>query len=296
VKKPRYAALGVLAAVVWFGLAPRVSAEDVLQEVRDLYASAAYEAALTTIATLEDSASRPEIDQYRVLCLVALGRSGEAERAVEQLLTKNPLYRPLASDTPPRIQDLFTGVRRRLGPSIARKMYLDGKGAFERKDRETAVRIFEELARVSDDRDLRDDPTIGEIRLLVGGFLTLSKALNSAEPVDRAEPIIPVSPVSVQASAAATTVTSPPVAIQEDLPAWKPIDSASRTTEFRGALRVSITATGTVASAELVRPVHPVYDQLLLRAAKAWNYEPGRVNGQAVPSERIVNVVLKPRR
>ena len=41
--------------------------------------------------------------------------------------------------------------------------------------------------------------------------------------------------------------------------------------------------------------VHPAYDRLLLQAAREWTYQPARANGAAVPSEKVVQVVLKPR-
>jgi TonB family protein len=292
-KNARRAAAGVLVMVVCFGLAPRLRAQELLQRVHDLYASAAYEAALTAVSGL--NGSKPEIDQYRILCLVALGRMDAAERAVEQLLKQHPLYRPLAADTPPRIQELFTTVRRHLGPSLVQAMYLDGKNAFDAKDRAIAVRIFEELARVTDDRDLQDSPVIGEMRVLAEGFLTLSKALPSNELDDTVGTIPAVAPITIPGPAAPATVASAPVPIREELPIWTPRDEIGRRLEFRGAVRVSITASGTVESAELVRSIHPAYDELLRRAAKTWTYYPGRINGQAVPSERTITVVLKPK-
>jgi TonB family protein len=283
----------VLVTAVCFGLPPRLTAQELLQRVQDLYASASYEAALTAVSGLHGST--PEVEQYRVLCLVALGRMEAADRAVEQLLKQHPLYRPLAADTPPRIQELFTTVRRRLAPSLAQAMYLDGKNAFDAKDRATAVRIFEELARVTGDRDLQESPAIGEMRLLAEGFLTLSKALPSNELGDTVGMLPAAAPIAVPDPAAAATVATAPVPIREELPAWAPRDEIGRRLEFRGAIRVSITANGTVQSAELVRPVHPAYDELLRRAAKSWTYYPGRVNGQAVSSERTITVVLKPK-
>jgi TonB family protein len=295
-KSVRPAAIGLLAMVIGVALAPRLRAQELAQRVEDLYASAAYEAALTAAASLNSAQATPEIEQYRVLCLVALGRMDAAERAVEQLLTRHPLYRPLAADTPPRIQELFTDVRRRLGPSVARAMYLEGKSAFDRKERAEAVRIFEELARVTDDRDLRGDPAIGEMRVLAEGFLTLSHALPSTDVEDLVEAIPAAAPITVPGSA----VTAPPVAtapipIREELPPWAPHDELGRRLEFRGAVRVSISASGTVNTADVIRSVHPAYDELLRRAAKDWTYSPARVNGVAVPSERVITVILKPR-
>jgi TonB family protein len=291
-KNSSRAAVGGLVLVVCFGFAPRVGAQELLQRVQDLYASASYEAALTAVSSVNDSNPNPEIEQYRVLCLVALGRTEAAERAIERVLTQHPLYRPGAADTPPKIQELYTTVRRRLVPSLARTMYVDGKSAFDRKDRTAAVRIFGELARITDDRDLRDDPALAEMKVLANGFLTLSNALPSNDLDFKTIPA--AAPITIP-EAAAAPVVSAPVPIREELPVWAPKDELGRTMEFRGAVRVSISARGTVESAEVVRSVHPAYDELLKQAAKSWTYYPGRVNGQAVPSERVITVVLKPR-
>src|SRR4029453_5740164 len=95
--------------------APRVAAQDSLQAVKELYASAAYEDALTAVGKI-DSPSEPnvEAEQYRVFFLVAFGRMEEAARVVESVLTLQPEYRPNSADASPRIQALFSQVRRRM--------------------------------------------------------------------------------------------------------------------------------------------------------------------------------------
>ena len=68
----------------------RAAAQDSLDPVRSLYASAEYEEALAAIGNLKsnvDLAGVVEIDRYRALCLIALGRSAEADRAIETTVT-----------------------------------------------------------------------------------------------------------------------------------------------------------------------------------------------------------------
>ncbi len=287
-----YHAVRAIAIALGVTVTLRAQAEDPLERVRNLYSSAAYEAALSAAANIDDSAAALEVAHYRILCLVALGRTADAEQAIEGVLSKQPLYRPEAVDTPPRIQELFASVRRRVGPSIAKTMYVDGKDAFERKDRAVAVHTFEALVRVTDDADLRDDPSVAEIRVLAGGFLTLSKALPAAEE-PHAVAAAPVEPVSPRAPVAAAPRVQPPVPIREDLPMWAPAERAARRFAFDGAVRVSIGVDGTVSSVELLKSIHPSYDGILLRAAEKWKYQPGRVNGTPVPSERIVKIHFK---
>jgi hypothetical protein len=47
-------------------------------------------------------------------------------------------------------------------------------------------------------------------------------------------------------------------------------------------------------SAEIVRSLHPAYDQLLLRAAREWLYHPGKRDGVDIASEKTVEVSLLP--
>jgi len=85
-----------------------------------------------------------------------------------------------------------------------------------------------------------------------------------------------------------------PTPINQNLPPWNPPPGTSAA-ELRGSIRVEIDTTGRVSSSQIVTPTHPVYDALLLAASKKWTYQPALSNGVAVPSERLVNIVLKPR-
>src|SRR3954470_17033814 len=82
-------AFAILAA----GVAP--DAQDRFKTATDLYASAAYEEALSVLTQLHDAApsSIPaeQIGQYRAFCLFALGRSTEAQAVAAALIESNPL-------------------------------------------------------------------------------------------------------------------------------------------------------------------------------------------------------------
>ena len=266
--------------------APGLSAQDIMQSVKDLYASAAYEDALSAVGKIDTSAtSNLDAEQYRVFCLVALGRMDEADQAVEALLMAHPEYRPDAAQASPRIQSLFTQVRRRVGPALVKRMYQQGRAAMERKDRDEAVAQFEAMLRVANDAEVRTDTTIAELRELGAGFLELSKTL-PAKPKA-------ADPTPVNATPPRASVVVPPTVIQQRLPPWVP-DPVSRATEFHGAVRVQISAEGKVVSAEILKSVHPGYDQALLHAAKSWLYEPAKKDGTPIASEKTVEVSVKP--
>ncbi len=254
-----------------------------------MYASAAYEDALALATRLDTGEAAPDVEPYRVFCLVALGKLEEAERAAEAVIRLRPRYRPEPSEVSPRIQDLFSKARRKLGPSIVKSMYIDAKAALDRKDRDAAIAGFEEMLRVADDPDVKDESTISELRLLGSGFLDLSRALSMVAAAAAPAPAPPVPQPPVR------SVVVPPVALREALPPWMPTDATSRFAEYRGAVRVEIDADGKVSAAEMLVPVHPSYDRLLLQSTRDWSYQPARANGVPVPSEKVVQVVLKPR-
>ena len=81
------------------------------------------------------------------------------------------------------------------------------------------------------------DASVSELKELGSGFLELSKAL-PAKPK-------PADPAPANTVAARPSVIVPPTAIQQRLPPWMP-DPVSRATEFRGAVRVQISAEGKV--------------------------------------------------
>jgi hypothetical protein len=274
--------------------------QESLQQVKALYASAAYEDALSMVGRLQATGRKPEFEQYRVYCLVALGRTAEAEKAIASVVVENPSFVPDAEETSPRIQEMFQRIRRGLVPEIAQRMYMEARTAWNRKDTSAACEQFTSLVQLIDttlaagtDGTTGSDngePMLSELKLLATGFLDLSRAL-SAPPVRAVEPVpsLPRAPV-----ASAPMQITPAVPVKQDLPVWVPTDQATRR-EFRGAIRVYINETGAVTRAEVSQVVHPAYDRQLLLAAKTWTYQPALKDGVPMASEKVIEVVLRPR-
>jgi hypothetical protein len=258
-------------------------AQDPADRVRELYASAAYEDALGAVGRIDDRAVAPAVEAYRAYCLLALGRMQEAADAADAVVKRDPGFRPDDSVASPRLTELFAGARQRVVPDLLKGLYAEGKAALDQKDRATAIARFEELLKTAGDPDLQTDGVVQELKLLGEGFLTLSRALPE-----------PAAPVATPPPAPRPPVITPPKALSEVLPPWVPPDYLSNR-EFRGSIRVHITADGRVDHAEIVEPIHPVYDGVLLKASQTWTYQPGLANGVPVPSEKTVSVVLKPR-
>jgi TonB family protein len=269
-------------------------AQDGLDSVRELYASAEYEGALSAIGRLKEdpvAASSLEIDRYRVLCLFALGRANEAEQVIQAIVTNDPLYEPAPADAPPRIRAAFGDVRKRVLPGVVRGMYTEAKAAYDRKALPEAIAKLENTIRVIDSVEPFPRPELADLRTLASGFLDLSRA--------SLPPPAPVAPPPARVSepkAAASVITSDPVAIRQVFPPWSiAIAGSLFEAEFRGAVEIDIDEHGAVVGALIAEPVHPAYDQLLLKAARDWKYEPARRAGVPVRVKKRVDVVLRPR-
>ncbi len=315
------------AATVGTEPAPAVNSgtpgAPVLPTVQALYASAAYEDALAAMPAPGQGASR-DIEQYRALCLLALGRQTDAAASVDRIVSQDPLFSPSGSDTPPRLQAMYTESRGRLAPGLAKSAYADAKAAYEKKDRAAAHEAFQ---RTLDVIALVPDPAdagLSDLRELASGFLQLTAAgAGAAAPA-----AAPATPASLRALAAggpnaagpsnaaadgrgsagadapgagpaAETAAGVdgfrgPVAIRQDMPGWQPPDTISRRTEYRGLIHVAIDSAGRVEELKVVKPSHPAYDAAIARAARQWQFSPATRDGRPVASEKDIEVYLRP--
>jgi hypothetical protein len=262
-----------------------------------MYASAAYEEALTAIGHLKsnaDLAGVVEIDRYRALCLIALGRSAEADQAIEAAVMLDPLYQPAADDASPRVRAAFDAVRQRVLPTVVRSLYASAKAAFDRKAFAEAAADLDKIVRVIDSFE-GNQPELGDLRTLASGFLDLSKAAMAeppappppaqvtSQPVETPVALVPAPPVSF----------TNPVAKRQDLPQL-PFSLAAAKGEYRGTVEVEIDETGSVVGARITKSVHALYDPLLLAATRHWTYVPAQIDGRPMVARKRVEIVLKP--
>ena len=316
-----------LFAVLSLCIATSAAAQDALNPARQLYASADYEGALTALERVSNSpeygsAVAKEVGKYRVMCLMALGRTAEADAAIEQMLKMDPLYEPSLSDAPPRIRGAFTRVRDRVLPALARASYDEGKAAFDNKTFDVAVAKLEETMRILDRAAPGDKGDLADLRTLTKGFLDLSRASlvptppgtkpaagasNAAARVDgSAAPSAPA-PAAAPASGSGDSSTAAaslpsripdrdPVAVQQAAPpfSYDSLPARSRI-EYRGVVEVEIDEKGRVVDVQITRPIHPFYDPVLLKAAREWTYLPAYRDGKPIPVRKRVAVVLRPR-
>jgi tetratricopeptide (TPR) repeat protein len=258
-----------------------VSAADdaSLDRAKSLYASAAYDEALTVLDQVSATPApddRMAIAAYRVYCLLALDRQEEARASIDRLLHQTPLFVPSDNEASPRIQTVFRDVRRAALPKIARERYADAKAAFDRKDPQTA-RQFDDLLTLLDDSDLRDWSAAADLRSVASAFRDLAKAVAAA----------PVSPAAAARSAEPSLQ-----------PALEPPDitytSADAAQEYKGVLRLLIDRSGAVLSATMPTGTLPAYDDALVRAAREWKFQPAQKQGRPVKYLKIIEIRLAP--
>src|SRR5215475_15288414 len=141
----------IIGLIAWFILlsAP-ARAQETLAHAKDLYLAAAYDEALAVLEQLKaQPAASTEVQQYRMFCLLALQRSDEARKAIEDIVTADPFYRPSETQTSPRIRSVFQDTRKKLLPTVIQRKYAEAKASFEKKDPK-AVTQFEQLLMLLD--------------------------------------------------------------------------------------------------------------------------------------------------
>jgi hypothetical protein len=278
--------------------------QETIAVARDLYTAANYEDALVMLGRLDSPNTQPSdrlaINQYRALCLLALGRNGEAERAIETVVTTDPLYRPADGDASPRLRTSFATVRQRVLPEVVQREYMRAKGTYDRQEFAMAAAEFDRVIAVLGDPDLGSAaarPPLADLRTLAMGFRDLSvKAVAEALAQKAAEvpppPVVvapaPVAPPNIIYSGTEGSVT-PPIALRQVLPPFPRDMVITRP----GVLEVVISQFGDVESVTMRTPINPRYDAMVLALAKTWKYQPARLAGAPVRFRKLINITFK---
>jgi TonB family protein len=264
---------------------------------RELYSAAEYDEALGVLNRLRESPSAANdlvaVEQYRAFCLLALGRSADAEQAIVALVHADPTFVPQASAIAPRMLTTFRDVRARTLPAVIQQHYDTAKAAFERREFARASDLFSGVLRVMDDPDVAraaGAPPLSDVKKLAQGFRDLS-ALAVAPPAPAAPTVetaaIPAS--SFQQPKIFTTENSDvtaPVVLRQALPPFQSPTAVTRP----GVLEVVIDERGAVESAVLRASINPRYDRLVLDATRSWRYQPARRQGVPVKYRKLVQI------
>lgn len=298
-KRTLVAGFVVVAAVLLAQPSAAQPGPNPLAAARDLYASARYDEALAVLNGMRpgESTDRKSVEQYRSLCLLALGRGQEAEGAIAAVVTEDPLYQPSEADASPRVRAAFTEVRQRLLPELVSSRYTEAKASFDRKDFGLAEQQFRHVA------SLLDDPQMGgrmsDLRVLVSGFLDLS-ARAAAPPPDPKPAVAPAPapapsprPTPGRIYLAEEEGVSVAVPIKQEVP--RVPNAITSQARERGLLELVVDEQGRVVSVMVRMSVHPLYDTLLVSAARDWKYLPATFGGQPVKFRKMVQITVSKR-
>jgi TonB family protein len=276
------------------------AAQDSLTSARDLYASAEYERALAALNRLRanglPSEDVPAVEQYRALCLLALGRSTEAEDAIAAVVSAAPAYSPPGSDVSPRVRTAFSEVRRRVLPNIIQQKYAEAKAAYDRKAYDVASEAFAQVLKSLTDPDvapMATQPPLSDLRTLAQGFLDLSATAVAAmaTPPPAPEPApSPAAPAPPRIYTVTDANVVPPAIVRQTLPPFhrKPL------APMQGVVEVVISETGEVETATIRMPIDPVYDNQALNASRGWRYKPATREGVPVKFRKLVQIRIQP--
>jgi tetratricopeptide (TPR) repeat protein len=292
---------GVTAALLIMTATMRAE-QDSIAAARDLYASAAYEDALAVLNKLP-AAGRPAeeakaIEQYRAFCLLALGRTAEAEHAIETVVAAEPTYRP-ANDLSPRVRNAFSDVRRRVLPSIIQQKYSQAKAAFDRKEFAAASAGFAQVLETMNDPDVATvagQPPLSDLRTLAVGFKDLATSAATPPPLPAAAPPAapvvepPAAPKAARIYSASDPEVIPPGVLRQELPGYP----GQVTLPRQGLIEVVIDEAGMVESAFMRIGVSNTYDGLAISAARNWRFRPAMLNGVPVKYRKAVQITIKP--
>jgi len=274
-------------------------AAESLALARDLYGAAEYDHALEILDRLHTSAvpvlggDVATMEQYRALCLLALGRSADAEQAIAALVLADPAFVPSDSVMSPRLRATFREVRTRTLPATVQRQYDAAKAAFDRHEFAAAAVGFSGVLRTLSDPDLAQAstvPPLSDIKTLSQGFRDLSTSASAPPPSApvSAPPTIP-QPAPPRIFSADDTDVVAPVSERQMLPQFP----AQLTANRNGVLEVVIDERGAVESAVIRVSINPRYDRLVLDAARSWHYRPATREGMPVKYRKALQIAVK---
>ena len=270
---------------------------DPLEDVKQLYGSASYQAALTALDQISDHVDANEIDEYRALCFLGLNRTRDAERTLERIVMRRPSTAYDPAIHPPKLVAVYRAVKSRTLPLAAAALYVSAKASFERDQLVAASALFRELLALPSDPE--EAAALRDLTLLADGFLRLSEqrladaALRALSPPPVETPATPLPPTASRSLFGPDDVdVIPPVAVDQKMPAWIPPTTFLATRTFHGTLEIIIGEDGAVVSESMSAPVFPRYDWELLTAARRWKYTPATRHGRPVKYRKVIAVTL----
>ena len=206
------------------------------------------------------------IEQYRAFCLLALGRTAEAEHAIEAVVSGEPTYQP-AGEVSPRVRTAFTDVRKRMLPTIIQQEYAQATAAYDHKEFAAAAGGFSRVLDVMSDPAAAaavSQPPLADLRTLAAGFRDLAISAATPPPLPTATaltasiaapatPPPPPAPMAPGVFSSGDPNVTPPVAVRQELPPFQGLPLIAK----QGQIEIVIDETGLVEAAQMLQPVTP---------------------------------------
>jgi len=261
-----------------------------LAAARSLYAAAAYEDALEKLSRIGGENVRDQVDTYKALCLLALGRTRESEKVIEQILTRNPQYLPDEKEVSPRLVAAYRTVRARLLPTAARNMYAAARASYDEKKYELAAAQLRELLTLLNSEE--PDTMLADLKLLAEDYLRLAES-TSETPTPPNVAILCISRVTVPKGPIYSSLDKTaiaPVEISRPVPIWE----APRGTApglYQGVVEIVIDEQGRVESACVRQSIAQAFDAEVLAYTDKWRFQPASKGGVPVKYRRSYEVI-----
>jgi hypothetical protein len=292
----------LVAALVSPPAALQAAVDDTLATARDLYSAAEYEQSLAVLDRLQGTVPAGEdrlgVEQYRAYCLMALGRTTDAEQAIATIVNTDPLYRA-SGDVSPRVQTAFRDVRKRMLPGLVQSQYAQAKASFDNKQFADAAKRFTLLLEVMADPDLAavvGAPPFSDLRMLASGFKDLAvqaipppPIVAKVAPAAAVPPPPPPPPSAPKIFASDDALVQPPIPLKQDMPSFP----APANPLLPGVLEVIVNEAGEVESVTMRVPINAKYDGLITDAARKWKYRPAMREGAPVKYRKLMQVTVQ---
>jgi tetratricopeptide (TPR) repeat protein len=269
--------------------------QDPLVRVRGLYGAAEYEEALASLPAMPQPGQEDDVDRYRMLCLLALGRMGEAEQAAERALVRNPGFAVLPREVSPRVVDFVREVRQRVLPMRAESLYARARADFDERRYVEAASRFTLVLDLLSEPDVASIGKLADLRIVAEEFQRLSYerlpegtrsslvgATDAVEMVELDRLYTRLSPN-----------VKPPLELSRPMPVWSP-PRGEEWRRVRGVIEVTVDKQGRVEDAQMLERLAPFYDPVLVAAARKWTFRPATLFGHPVRYRHLIEVRVGP--
>jgi tetratricopeptide (TPR) repeat protein len=259
--------------------------QDSFARAKELYAAAAYDDALGILETLQKAplpaADARDVAVYRVFCLLALDRDQDAVKGIEAIVRADPLFRPTEAQASPRLRTRFNDVRTPLLPVIIKERYTAARAQLDRRELPAAIAGFEMVIALAKEAG----PLNPDYLSLATGYRDLARTAAQAEPP-------PAIPVAGRVYGPETAGISAPVATSNPMPELPPGISVG-SGELDGLIELVIDQAGRVRSARMLKTLLPGYDEVVVEAAKKWQFRPAFLGRSPVLYRHAMVVTLR---